>query len=55
MSGTRGAEKPKHEDIPMIRKYPKVFLEDLPEIPPQRQVEFRIDSIPGVASVVNAL
>ena len=27
----KGVEEPKHEDIAVIRKYPKVFLEDLPE------------------------
>ncbi|GJZ27678.1 putative reverse transcriptase domain-containing protein [Tanacetum coccineum] len=32
----------------------EVFPEDLPGIPPPRQVEFRIDSVPGVAPVARA-
>ena len=38
--------KPKIEDIPVISEYPEVFPEDLPGLPPDRQVEFRIDIIP---------
>nr|GEY37358.1 reverse transcriptase domain-containing protein [Tanacetum cinerariifolium] len=39
------------EDVPIIREFPKVFLKDLPGIPPTRQVEFRIDLVPGAAPV----
>ncbi|GJU81170.1 hypothetical protein Tco_1283535 [Tanacetum coccineum] len=35
------------EDIPVVREFPEVFPEDLPGLPPVRQVEFRIDLIPG--------
>nr|GEY05952.1 retrovirus-related Pol polyprotein from transposon 17.6 [Tanacetum cinerariifolium] len=35
-------------------KTQKVFLEDLPGIPPTRQVEFQIDLIPGAAPVARA-
>ncbi|GKB49681.1 putative reverse transcriptase domain-containing protein [Tanacetum coccineum] len=28
------------EDIPVVREFPEVFLEDLPGLPPIRQVEF---------------
>ncbi|GKE49263.1 putative reverse transcriptase domain-containing protein [Tanacetum coccineum] len=41
------------EDIPVVRELPEVFLEDLPGLPPARQVEFRIDLIPGTAPVAN--
>ncbi|GKD69415.1 putative reverse transcriptase domain-containing protein [Tanacetum coccineum] len=37
------------EDVPIVRDFPKVFLEDLPRLPPMRQVEFQIDLVPGVA------
>ena len=37
------AEEPKLEDILVVREYPEVFPEDLPELSPQRQVEFRIE------------
>ncbi|GJT43294.1 putative reverse transcriptase domain-containing protein [Tanacetum coccineum] len=35
------------EDILVVREFPKVFPEDLPGLPPVRQVEFQIDLIPG--------
>ncbi|GJR32634.1 reverse transcriptase domain-containing protein [Tanacetum coccineum] len=42
------------EDIPVIREFPEVFPEDLPGLPPVRQVEFQIDLIPGAAPVARA-
>ncbi|GJW86477.1 putative reverse transcriptase domain-containing protein [Tanacetum coccineum] len=39
------------EGVPIVRDFPEVFLEDLPGIPPARQVEFQIDLVPGVAPV----
>ncbi|GKB06164.1 putative reverse transcriptase domain-containing protein, partial [Tanacetum coccineum] len=42
------------EDIPVVRKFPEVFPEDLPSIPPVRQVEFQIDIIPGATPVARA-
>ncbi|KAI3524563.1 hypothetical protein L1887_03222 [Cichorium endivia] len=36
-------------DIPEVRDFPDVFPEDLPWIPTTRQVESRIDLIPGAA------
>ncbi|GKC09513.1 putative reverse transcriptase domain-containing protein [Tanacetum coccineum] len=34
--------------------FPEVFLDELPGLPPPRQVEFRIDLIPGAAPVARA-
>ncbi|GJT69955.1 putative reverse transcriptase domain-containing protein [Tanacetum coccineum] len=42
------------EDVPIVQDFPKVFLEDLPGLPPTRQVEFQIDLIPGAAPVARA-
>ena len=42
------------DDVPIVRDYPDVFPEDLPGIPPERQVEFRIDLIPGAAPIAKA-
>ncbi|GKE70170.1 reverse transcriptase domain-containing protein, partial [Tanacetum coccineum] len=42
------------EDIPVVREFLEVFLEDLPGLPPVRQVEFQIDLIPGAAPVARA-
>ena len=33
--------------IPVVQEFPDVFPEELPGLPPDRQVEFRIDLIPG--------
>ncbi|GJV91432.1 putative reverse transcriptase domain-containing protein [Tanacetum coccineum] len=37
------------KDVPIVQGFPDVFLEDLPGLPLTRQVEFRIDLIPGAA------
>ncbi|GJW76497.1 putative reverse transcriptase domain-containing protein [Tanacetum coccineum] len=42
------------EDVPIVRDFPKVFLEDLPGLPPVRPVEFHIDLIPRAAPVARA-
>ncbi|GJU28496.1 reverse transcriptase domain-containing protein [Tanacetum coccineum] len=42
------------EEVPIVQDFPEVFPEDLPGIPPTRQVEFQIDLIPGAASVARA-
>ncbi|GJR02420.1 putative reverse transcriptase domain-containing protein [Tanacetum coccineum] len=34
------------EDVPTVRDFPKVFLEDLPGLPLIQQVEFQIDLVP---------
>ncbi|GKE55055.1 putative reverse transcriptase domain-containing protein [Tanacetum coccineum] len=48
------SEKKRLEDVPIVRDFPDVFREDLPGLPPTRQVEFQIDMIPGVAPVARA-
>ncbi|GKF30707.1 hypothetical protein Tco_0100505, partial [Tanacetum coccineum] len=47
-------EKKRLEDVLIVRDFPEVFLEDLPGLPPTRQVEFQIDLVPGVAPVARA-
>nr|GFC65783.1 putative reverse transcriptase domain-containing protein [Tanacetum cinerariifolium] len=42
------------EDVPVVQEFLKVFPKDLPGIPPTRQVEFRIDLVPGAAPVAQA-
>ncbi|GKB71536.1 putative reverse transcriptase domain-containing protein [Tanacetum coccineum] len=41
------ANEPTLSDIPIVRDFEDVFPDDLSGLPPQRQVEFRIDLIPG--------
>ncbi|GJU59328.1 putative reverse transcriptase domain-containing protein [Tanacetum coccineum] len=50
-------KKPKEkrlEDVPVICDFLKVFPNDLAGLPPPRQVEFRIDLVPGAAPVTRA-
>ncbi|GJY59914.1 putative reverse transcriptase domain-containing protein [Tanacetum coccineum] len=42
------------EDVPVICEFPDVFPEDLPGLPPSRQVEFVIELVPGAAPVARA-
>ncbi|GJR78410.1 putative reverse transcriptase domain-containing protein [Tanacetum coccineum] len=42
------------EDVPVIRDFPEVFPDDLPGLPPTRQVEFKIELVPGVVPVAHA-
>ncbi|GJW45336.1 putative reverse transcriptase domain-containing protein [Tanacetum coccineum] len=42
------------EDVPVVREFPEVFPEDLPGLPPTRQVEFHIKLIPGTIPVARA-
>ncbi|GKE64381.1 hypothetical protein Tco_1518542, partial [Tanacetum coccineum] len=44
----------KLEDIPVICKFPGVFSEDLLGLPPSREVEFRIDLVPGAMPVAKS-
>nr|GEX12719.1 putative reverse transcriptase domain-containing protein [Tanacetum cinerariifolium] len=44
----------KLKDIPVVRKFPDVFLEDLSSLPPSREVEFRIDLIHGAMPVAKS-
>ncbi|GKD74261.1 putative reverse transcriptase domain-containing protein [Tanacetum coccineum] len=48
------SEKKRLEDVSIVRDFPKVFPKDLPGLPPTRQVEFKIDLIPGAAPVARA-
>nr|AAT47081.1 putative polyprotein [Oryza sativa Japonica Group] len=41
----------KLEDIPIVREYPEVFPDDLTTMPPKRDIEFRIDLVPGTAPI----
>ncbi|GJU07524.1 putative reverse transcriptase domain-containing protein [Tanacetum coccineum] len=42
------------EDVSVIRNFPEVFPKELPGLPPPRQVEFRIDLVPGAAPIARA-
>nr|GEX19530.1 putative reverse transcriptase domain-containing protein [Tanacetum cinerariifolium] len=42
------------QDVPVICNFPEVFPDDLPGLTPPRQVEFKIELIPGAAPVARA-
>ncbi|GKC93880.1 hypothetical protein Tco_1159322 [Tanacetum coccineum] len=44
-------EKKSAKDVPIVNEFLDVFLEDLSGIPPERQVEFRIDLISGMTPI----
>ncbi|GJT61165.1 putative reverse transcriptase domain-containing protein [Tanacetum coccineum] len=48
------SEKKRLEDVSIVQDFPEVFPEDLPGLPPTRQVEFQIDLVPGAAPVARA-
>ena len=39
------------EDIPVVREYANVFPDDLPGMPPDRDIEFVIELQPGTAPI----
>ena len=42
---------PEIQDIPVVCEFPDIFLEDLPGLPPERDVEFVIELKPGTAPI----
>ncbi|GKF23278.1 hypothetical protein Tco_0075600, partial [Tanacetum coccineum] len=47
-------DEPKLSDISVVRKFKDVFPEDLSGLPPQRQVEFRIDLVPEATPIAKS-
>ncbi|GKB57723.1 putative reverse transcriptase domain-containing protein [Tanacetum coccineum] len=48
------SKEKRHEDVPIVQEFLEVFPEDLPGLPPTRQVEFQINLVPGAAPVARA-
>jgi hypothetical protein len=47
-------EGKKLSEIPIVKDFPNLFLEDVSGLPPVRQIEFRVDLVPGAAPVAKA-
>ncbi|GJT09212.1 putative reverse transcriptase domain-containing protein, partial [Tanacetum coccineum] len=47
--GNDKSEEKRLEDVLIVRDFPEVFPEDLPGLPPTRQVEYQIDLVPDAA------
>jgi hypothetical protein len=50
-SCTYATSKVKLENIPVVCEYPDVFPDDLPGMPPDRDIEFIIELQPGTAPI----
>ncbi|GKC50949.1 hypothetical protein Tco_1073694, partial [Tanacetum coccineum] len=48
------AKEQKKEDIVVVRNFPEVFLDDFSRLPPNQEIEFHIDLIPGVIPVTKS-
>ena len=44
----------KLDDIPIVRDYPDIFSDELPGLPPKREVEFTIELVPGRTPILKA-
>ncbi|KAL5539424.1 hypothetical protein UlMin_044282 [Ulmus minor] len=44
----------KLEDIAIVKDFPEVFPDDLPGIPPDREIEFEIELLPGTTPISKA-
>jgi hypothetical protein len=54
-SYTYAATRIKLKDIPIVCEYPDVFPDDLPGMPPDRDIEFIIELQPGTAPILKDL
>ncbi|MCI36648.1 cellular nucleic acid-binding protein, partial [Trifolium medium] len=41
----------KMEELPIVNEFPDVFPEDISDVPPEREVEFTIDLVPGTSPI----
>ncbi|GKE27684.1 putative reverse transcriptase domain-containing protein [Tanacetum coccineum] len=48
------SEENRLEEVPTVQEFSKVFPEDLPGLPPTRQVKFQINMVPSAAPVAHA-
>ena len=46
--------KPKLEDIPVLKEFEDIFLEEVPGLPPKRDIDFTIDLIRGAVPASKA-
>jgi len=38
-------------DLPVVKEFPKVFPEDIPSLPPEREIEFYIDLVSSAGPI----
>ena len=44
-------KEPMMENIPMVQDFPDVFAENIPGLPPRRDIDFTIELMPGASPV----
>ncbi|GKA70725.1 putative reverse transcriptase domain-containing protein [Tanacetum coccineum] len=49
------AKEQKQEELVVVRDFPEVFPDDLSGLPPSREIEFRIELVPGAIPVAKSL
>jgi hypothetical protein len=47
-------DNPKLEDFVVLREFRDMFMDEILELPPRRQIDFSIDLLPGSASISKA-
>ena len=40
-----------HEEVPVVKDFPDIFPEELPGMPPDRDIEFLIEILPGTGTI----
>ncbi len=45
------SETPTLESVPVVNEFPEVFPEDLPRVPPEREIDFGIDLLPDTQPI----
>ena len=48
-------DKLKIEDIPVLKEYTDIFPEEIPGLPPRRELDFTIELVPGAVPRLKAL
>ena len=47
-------DKPKLEDFAILHEFRDMFVDEIPELPPRREIDFSIDLLPGSAPISKA-
>ncbi|MCI39097.1 cellular nucleic acid-binding protein, partial [Trifolium medium] len=44
-------EQPEVDPLPVVSEFPDVFPDDISDLPPEREVDFSIDVVPGTSPI----
>ena len=54
MNNKENDMNPQLEDIPVLKEFKDIFSEEVPGLPPKRDIEFTINLIPGAVLALKA-